>query len=539
MSVFDKLVQWFSIILEPMQEFGSHAQNMNSIHSNAMQQFHNNINPLQENTILNGDLAKAINNSANDFIALDLQLSLAADELDKLASISADFQTAINRIMTAIDSAAAKIEGDSILTEITTDVDAAAVIEGGANPIADVAGIILTIIDGALVIDTLKDLGENVYETVKDLKQDLTDLAYAIDPPTPPEPKPIAKTPSWQNNPVSQQDLQTLQQTYGNLAHTPEQQQELDNALKGLLQKGLTPQQINSIMTKLQATGCSDEQILTFLGGLVREDPLYPNSPSASQIIGFINSTSGRKKYTLQKYVQQYSEFAQIPGANRLLERLIVSIQPGTNVEKDAGSKGYNYEWNWVLGHKDQIARIEDAAPNASGTKNEQAADIVMKSGPFTQGAVVDVKNFSWSKFDTKTDTYRPLTSSELRDNLKDTLKQVKRDITVYNSGGHKYPIVYCFDSHGGKDAVPQTVVDALYKQGVTYVMSSPPDKVYQPSPDVLKQMQEQQAQQQPAINNTSATKESIENIVGTLRKIATGGGETPQLPGPGPIALP
>ncbi|GCE05490.1 hypothetical protein [Dictyobacter aurantiacus] len=574
MGAYDIIMSWISPLTDPMRGFELHAQNMNSIHSTAVQQFTTNAQGLQTNTIASGQFADAITNSAQDFTNVVYGLSAMADTANKLDGITEEFTTTVSRLLAAGERAAAALEGESALTEITADVDVAAVAEAGANPIADVAAIILTLIDGALLIETMKELGQEVHDSVQSLIRNLWEIYYAVYPPVPPAPTPMVRPPSWASKPVDPNQLRNLVIKYGYLAQTPAEKMQLENIMKGLLQKGLTPEQIEGMMTDLTATKSSNQQILTFLNGLVRVDPLNPDSPSGTQILNFFNSTKSRTNYSLTRFVQQYSEIAGIPGSDRLLERLITSMPAkGDAIQDDNSAKGYNYEWDWVVAHKDNIARIEDVTASANGKKNEQAADIVMKSGLFTQGAVVDVKSYSWTKFDALLNQQRPLTDSELYAKMQATIRQIKRDNQIYNqtlitdasgnpldsngnpttdpkkytykNNDHQFPIVYCFDSHGGKDNVPQKVVDMLSQQGVT-VMSSPPDKVYQPSPAVQDAINAQKARQQQAANQQIQGRndkigalEGAERVVNRLRQIVTGGSGVPQLPGPGDTPLP
>ncbi|GCE19510.1 hypothetical protein [Dictyobacter kobayashii] len=139
MSAYDIIMGWISPLIDPMQGFSAHAQNMNSVHSTAVQQFNSNAQGLQTNTIASGQFADAITNSATDFSNIVYSLSAMGDAANKLESITEEFTTTVSRILGAAERASAALEGEAGLTEVTADVDIAAVAEAGANPIADIA----------------------------------------------------------------------------------------------------------------------------------------------------------------------------------------------------------------------------------------------------------------------------------------------------------------------------------------------------------------------------------------------------------------
>lgn len=231
------------------------------------------------------------------------------------------------------------------------------------------------------------------------------------------------------------------------------------------MKMGLSKDQITQVMDALLASGSSPADILLFLQGLLSSDGAAPGSPTPAQIVERILSLSRGKgnQYTLKDLVTYYAQIAAIPGAGRLLERLIVS--PYAN----NGYSGYLYELKWCAAHKDQIARIEDIDSN-----RKPAADVVMKSGPFTKGAIVDTK--SWKE-------------TVLTKNVGDLLEQIQRDQSLYPG----YPIVLVFDakklvdSNGNllpgvasvfKKLSESRVVDGKTIAGAT-IMTSPPDTVW------------------------------------------------------------
>ncbi|HEU5376199.1 MAG TPA: hypothetical protein VFV38_12210 [Ktedonobacteraceae bacterium] len=468
MSIVGILLDWVSSLTDPMKEFRAYANALNTNHSDSLQtfrQFLYQLDPnqaLQQNTIINGDFANAMQQSGEDFLSTAQALSDLKSALSKLEEISARMEATSAEIEGSVEITAAELEGESVLIEITTDVDIAAVAEGGANPIADVAGFILTMIVGATIIDDLKNLAEDIYNDIQDLKRDLQDLQNAVNPPDAPEPKLgnlTVRPPKWKedpnkwlSDPAHQAELQPLMDSYRYLGGN------IQDDLIYLLEMGLTPDQIKTIMDKLQKTGASNADIMAFLDGLVNGGTgAYPDSPSPAKIMQWFNGITGPK---LKDVVLKYAQIAQIPGASRLLERLISS----NNTTPD---QGYYYELTWCAAHANEIARIEDIAPDGAGKKIVQAADVVMKSGPFTKGAIVDLKSFSWRN---PQDKSQPMTLEQENEQIDRWLKQVAGDKKNYPG----YPIVYVFDS---SKPLPQVAIDRLSQAGVT-VMTAPPDKV-------------------------------------------------------------
>jgi hypothetical protein len=468
MGVMDTLLNWIAPFLDPMNDFHIHANDMNGVHSNSIQSFQSSLDELQakqalqRNTIISGQAGNAMTNLGMDFSQTELDLTNMAFEINKLSQITEKFTECVSNIMGSVEIAAAKLEGDEVLTEITADVDIAAVAEGGFNPIADVLGLILTIIDGAILIDTIKQLADDIQADIQALTSDLNNLQNVVYPATAPQPYANTIQPDWKKNPhnVDPNDLATLQNLYGSKFNANAQlQATFQTVMQELLQMGLTKDQITQIMNALLATGCSPADILLFLQGVLNSNGGYPNSPSPDALVARILSLSRgtENQANLKALVELYAQVANIPGASRLLERLMTaSFGPTYN--------GYLYELQWCVAHKDTIARIEDVTLVDGQVK--QAADVVMKSGPFTQGAIVDTKSYKVSSLITETD------------NL---IKQIKKDQGDYPG----YPIVLVFDSKKLLDSnghlLPGAAnVFAQLKEAGATVMTSPPDKVWE-----------------------------------------------------------
>ncbi len=487
MSVLSILLDWVSSMTDPMKVFRSYADDLNGVHNDALQSFRElvyRLDPnqaLQQNTIISGDFANAIQQTAQDFLRTEEDLSLFESAYNRLLEIADELENTALGIETSVEATATELTADLVLVEVTTDVDIAAVAEGGANPIADVAGIILTIVAGAEVIDALKTLAEDIYNDVQRLKNDLHNLELATYPPTAPEPKHVAvKPPSWKSVVLSGsqlQELSSLMGSYGYLATGKYNLQQIQNIMHSLLQMGLTQSDIQNIMGKLldPSRNLSHDQILDFLNGIVTNNGDNPNSPSADQIKSFFSlSTRSNAQYPLAQIVSEYANIAAIPGASRLLAALIETSANKDDKNKN-GYRGYQFELKWVDAHRDQIARVEDIRQVQRKGKpiqgNTQAADVVFKSGPFTKGAVVDTKSYTWVDYIDGKPVEKPQWQIDLT--IRDFLIQAKGDEANYPG----YPLVFVFDAGSSRGALPVSVIKALTAQGVT-VMTSPPDKV-------------------------------------------------------------
>ncbi len=477
MGVIDTLLNWIAPFLDPMNGFHIHANDMNTVHSNSIQSFQSNIDDikakqaLQRNTIISGQAANVMTNLGMDFTQTELDISNMAFEVNKLAQITEDFAQCVGDIMESVEIASAKLEGDEVLTEITADVDIAAVAEGGFNPIADILGLILTIIDGAILIATIKQLAEDIQRDIQGLNSDLNNLKNVIYPATAPQPYTGKIDPGWKknkppnpNSPDLTDPKDGLYALYGG-KFSKAQQATFRTIMQQLLQMGLTKAQIEQIMNALLATGCNSADILLFLQGILNSDGAYPNSPTPDQIVKKILSLSRGKgnQPTLKQLVDLYAQIANIPGAGRLLERLM------TSSFEDGSYLGYLYELKWCAAHKDTIARIEDVTLVNGQIK--QAADVVMKSGPFTQGAIVDTKSY---------------TASTLTSKVGDLKRQIVKDKGDYPG----YPIVLIFNSKilNSDGTLPQSVANAFakLKEAGATIMTSPPDKVWEEAPPDL-----------------------------------------------------
>lgn len=501
MSVIDTLLNWIAPFLGPMQDFSIYANEMNGVHSNSLQSFRQvvyTLDPsqaLQQNTIISGEFANALSNTGLDFTQTELDLSEMALEINKLYQLCQYFADCVSSMLDAVATASAEVADDAVIAEVAADVDIAAVAEGGFNPIADILGIILTIIAGAEIIAAIQQLAESIYQDIQGLIGDVKSLQDVIYPETAPQPYLGNIQPGWQTNPkpFDPQDVTALVNQFQ--ASFPGQTITLQTTIENLMKLGLTKDQIAQIINTCLATGCSPSDILLFLQGLLKSDGTSPNTPTPAQIMQRIGELSrGRgtnNQPNLKQVIELYAQIAGIPGAGRLLERLMTAPYANGNVQ------GYFFELQWCAEHKDQIARIEDVTKD--GNSVQQAADVVMKSGPFTKGAIVDTKSWGW-----------PIS----QDRIDRMLRQVAKDKKDYPG----YPIVYVFDSSRGD--VPENVIKALTDAGVT-VMSSPPDRVLGVGDQNL-----------PGPHTDPARLlQSAANVVATA--ISTGQSQQPQLPQP------
>jgi hypothetical protein len=122
--------------------------------------------------------------------------------------------------------AATEMAGDVVLDEVTGIVDVAAVVEGGANPIADVAGIILTLMAGAVLLVSLTKFAWDIYNSIQQWQRSMYRAGDMPLPQLPPNPQPVATPVSPLNPPVNQ-----------NL--TPQQGREVNDILTQLSKEGV------------------------------------------------------------------------------------------------------------------------------------------------------------------------------------------------------------------------------------------------------------------------------------------------------------
>ena len=485
MSVLSDLLNWVADLTDPLREFRDFARALNEAHNNATYKFRQylyELDPnqaLQQNTLLSGNFTQNLLQFSEDALKTAEDLSLLRGDLNKLDSLTSAMEDTATTVEGSVVSTAADLEGEAGIVEITADVDVAAVAEGGANPIADALALILTLIVAAKVISDLKNLADDIYNDVIDLKNLIQSIIAIPYPKDPPEPKHLpVKPPDWKDKPLTSQqenDLNKLEQQYMSLTGgDPAKKIELQNILRSFLQMGMSPQDIQSIMGKFYdsngqlRSGLTPDMVLAFLNGLVTNDGAYPNEPTKDQILYYFKNYAKANNGNFIQTVQQYAAISNIPGASRLLGRLIVASNG-----QDNAYRGYQFELQWIYKHRDQVARIEDITQQTRNGKpiqgNAQAADVVFKSGFMTQGAVVDTKSYTWIN----PKTGEPLPDRRIQQITNDFLKQVAKDKADYPG----YPLVYVFDSGKGRGTLPQSVVNALTADGVT-VMTSPPDKV-------------------------------------------------------------
>ena len=136
---------------------------------------------------------------------------------------------------------------------------------------------------------------------------------------------------------------------------------------------------------------------------------------------------------------------------------------------------------------------------------------MLFRSGPFTQGAIVDTKSY---------------TVSTLTSKVGDLKKQIGKDKGDYPG----YPIVLIFNSKilNEDGTLPQSVANAFakLKEAGATIMTSPPDKVWEEaSPDLPK------AHTTPARIATSAAAAATNAITTGQQQTQTGGQTQQPLP--------
>ncbi|HEY1349665.1 MAG TPA: hypothetical protein VGF67_08585 [Ktedonobacteraceae bacterium] len=413
MSVLSTLLDWVADLTDPLRGFRDIARALNEAHTAASYEFRKRLyeldpgQALQQNTLLSGNFTQNLFQLSEDMLKTADDLSLLRGDLNKLDSLTSVLENTASTIEGDVVDTAAELGGDEVIIEITADVDVAAVAEGGANPIADAAALILTIIVAAKVINDLKNLADDIHNAVLDLKNLIQSIIAIPYPEDPPEPKHLPVKPAdWKGLALTSQQesqLKALEQQYRSLTGgDPAGERELQNILRSLLQMGMEPGDIQYIMGKFSGPdgkllpGLTPDQVLAFLTGLISNDGAAPNEPTKDQIMHYFRYYTIRANIgNFRQTVQQYAAISGIPGASRLLARLIL-----TSKGQDDAYRGYQFELQWIYKHRDQVARIEDITQQTRNGKliegSTRAADVVFKSGFMTQGAAVDTKSYTW-----------------------------------------------------------------------------------------------------------------------------------------------
>jgi hypothetical protein len=170
MNPLQTLLNWLAPLLNPLGEFHTQVAKLSTIHQNSVHTFSTLASglmaaPAGSSEAFTGELATSFWDDVQAYLnAENLLVSTSAATATTLASeggidaATAACQDCVSEITTDAATAAAEIGEDAALDEVTGIVDAAAVAEAGANPIADVAGIILTLVAGAALLASLTKL---------------------------------------------------------------------------------------------------------------------------------------------------------------------------------------------------------------------------------------------------------------------------------------------------------------------------------------------------------------------------------------------
>ncbi len=257
MGALATLLNWLTPVLHPLTEFRNNVTKLNTIHQDSIQTF----SMLASGLVAPQTGPEAFTGELSDAFWAEMQTYLNAESALTGASVSvaeggvigeaiAVCEECAMEVTGAAEVAAGEIAGDVVLDEITGIVDVAAVAEAGANPIADVAAIILTIVAGAALLATLIKLAWDIYNAVQQWQRMMHNIGDTPLPKLPPNPTPVpGPTPSLP--PINSQQL------------TPQQQQEVNDIITQLSKEGFFYSQ--SDIEALVKLGYDRQSILAIL----------------------------------------------------------------------------------------------------------------------------------------------------------------------------------------------------------------------------------------------------------------------------------
>jgi hypothetical protein len=432
MGAFATLLSWLSPVLHPLTDFRNNVTKLNTIHQDSVQTFGllagGLVEPQTGPDAFTGELADAFWNDVQTYLNTENALSgggVGVAEEGVIDDAILACEECATDVTGAAEVAAGEIAGDAVLDEVTAVVDVAAVAEAGANPIADVAGIILTVIAGAAILGTLITLAWAIYNAVQRWQQAMNNISNRPLPKLPSNPTPVpAPTPVIP--PVNLNQEQSLKKLEKEFPDVP------PDVIAWLLAQGLTEQQIRNILKKLVAGGMSRLQIQQFF------DKISSIGLDNDQIAKFLKNHAD----DIPKIWQMYSQVSNISG----IDLVLYDIANGSKTNY----KGSFFQLQWLVAHKDIVASVEAVDAN-----NKQAADIILKDG-----TVIDVKSYDWKSQKSLDDLLKKIHQED------DTAyNRIKRQIERYKNlhpGSH---LVYYFDSTSGK--IPPDLQKLFDDEGV------------------------------------------------------------------------
>lgn len=326
MGALATLLNWLTPVLHPLTEFRSNVTKLSTIHQDSVQTFSmlagGLVAPQTGPEAFTGELSDAFWAEVQTYLNAESALSgagVGVAEGGVIEEAVAVCEECATEVTGAAEVAAGEIAGDAVLDEITGMVDVAAVAEGGANPIADIGAIVLTVIAGAALIGTLIKLAWDIYHAIQRWQQMMHNIGDTPLPQLPPNPTPVPAPPPTLPPVNLNQDQQKLLKEL--LDEFPDVSPDL---LKELVAAGLTKDQIVRLLTKHAKDIASIWQLLLPLLG--------------------------------------------IPGIEQVLKDLASN--------SDTSYRGALHMLNWLVAHQSEVARVEDR--DADGNR---AIDVFLKDG--------------------------------------------------------------------------------------------------------------------------------------------------------------
>ncbi|HEY1349879.1 MAG TPA: hypothetical protein VGF67_09665 [Ktedonobacteraceae bacterium] len=236
MSVLDVVENWLSPITDPLKELPGHLDMMQQTHLNSLADFQSFMSDITVNAPpgeqWTGISAEEAAQWVQEYMACEQALSAPGATLDLVAVAT---NTAVSDVEVASETLAAAVADDTVITEVTAAVDVADVAQAGLDPVTDLAGLILTIVDIALYFSALAAFGWAIYQATQTLINALNQAGNQPRPKLPGQPVALSQT------------AQKLAREY--------RQQGIDvdpQDIQDMLDRGYTPDEIDQIIKNLQ-----------------------------------------------------------------------------------------------------------------------------------------------------------------------------------------------------------------------------------------------------------------------------------------------
>lgn len=236
MAVLDVIEKWLSPVTDPLDELPEHLDMMQQTHLNSLDDFRSFMSDLTVNAPpgeqWTGISAEDAAQLVQEYIVSEQALSAPGSTLD-LVTVATN--NAVNDVGVASETLAAEVADDTVITEVTAAVDVADVAQAGLDPVTDLAGLILTIIDITLYFSALAAFGWAIYQATQALINALNQAGNQPQPKLPKQPVALSQT------------AQRLAQKY--------RQQGIDvdpQDIQDMLDEGYTPDEIDRIIRNLQ-----------------------------------------------------------------------------------------------------------------------------------------------------------------------------------------------------------------------------------------------------------------------------------------------